>query len=216
MKNIEAFTCEITGLPRGWFPGKSAVDIGCGAGRFTYALLSLGASVMACDQSTWALERTAQLCGRFGARLTTRQINLLAWDDPAGYDLVFCLGVVHHTGNTYLAIRNVARKVKEGGRLFLMVYGFPETLAEYREVNAYEALRQELRTLSFEEKKRILVERFGHKLAHGWFDAISPRVNDLVTFGEIAELLTRFGFTNVRRTMEGRNHYLVAERCTGA
>jgi len=212
MNKVEALTCEMTGLPPDWFSGKTVIDVGCGAGRFTYGLLSLGAFVMACDQSAWALERTTQLCAKFSDRLSTQRINLLEWDDTAAYDLVFCFGVVHHTGNTYLAIRNVARKVKQDGRLFLMVYGFPETLSDYEEVNSYQALRQELRSLTFEEKKKMLAERFGPALAHGWFDAISPRVNDLLTFEEIAELLARLGFRNIKRTMEGRNHHIVADK----
>jgi 2-polyprenyl-3-methyl-5-hydroxy-6-metoxy-1,4-benzoquinol methylase len=204
--------CEMTGLSAGWFSGKRVVDVGSGAGRYTFGLLSLGALVTACDQSSWSLERTTQLCAKFGDRLTTQKIDLLQWGEVGAYDLAFCFGVVHHTGNTFLAIRNVARKVKPGGKLFLMVYGFPETLSDFQEVNSYEALRQELRLLPFEEKQRELMERFGPILGHGWFDAVSPRINDLLTFEEIAELLGRLGFKNIRRTREGRNHHIVADR----
>jgi hypothetical protein len=56
------------------------------------------------------------------------------------------------------------------------------------------------------------MERFGPILGHGWFDAVSPRINDLLTFEEIAELLARLGFKNIRRTREGRNHHIVADR----
>ena len=212
MNRIETSICEMTGLPSEWFSGKQVVDVGCGGGRFTYGLLSLGAFVTACDQSAWALERTTQVCAEFGDKLSTRRINLLEWDDIAAYDLAFCFGVVHHTGNSYLAIRNVACKVKSEGKLFLMVYGFPETLSDYREVNSYETLRKELRGLPFEEKKKTLVGRFGPVLAHGWFDAISPRVNDLLTFEESAELLARLGFKNIKRTMQGRNHHIIADK----
>jgi len=212
MGKVETMICEMTGLSPEWFTGKQVVDVGCGPGRFTYGLLSLGAFVTACDQSAWALERTSHLCARFTDRLSTQPINLLEWDDIAAYDLAFCFGVVHHTGNTYLAIRNVARKIKQGGKLFLMVYGFPETLSDYKEVNSYEGLRQELRSLPFEEKKKILIERFGPTLAHGWFDAISPRINDLLTFEEIAELLARLGFKNIKRTIESRNHHIIADK----
>ncbi len=212
MSKVEAMVCEMTGLSPEWFAGKQVVDVGCGPGRFTYGLLSLGAFVTACDQSAWALERTSHLCARFADRLSTKPINLLEWDDIAAYDLAFCFGVVHHTGNTYLAIRNAARKVKRDGRLFLMVYGLPETLSDYKEVNSYQALREELGSLPLEEKKKILVGRFGPTLAHGWFDAISPRINDLLTFEEIAELLTRLGFRNIMRTVESRNHHLIADR----
>ena len=139
-------------------------------------------------------------------------MDLLAWGEPADFDLVFCFGVVHHTGNTYLAIRNAANKVKSGGRLFLMVYGFPEGRGDFAEINSYEALRQELRHLALEEKARILLDRFGPRYGHGWFDAVSPRVNDLLTFEEIRDLLGGFGFGNVMRTLDNRNHHVIADK----
>jgi len=212
MESVPSLVCEMTDLPREWFAGKRVVDVGCGAGRYSYGLLSLGASVTACDQSPAALARTRELCRPFGERLSTREINLLEWKDEEGFDLAFCFGVVHHTGNTYLAIRNVTRKVKPGGRVFLMVYGFPENGDDFAEVNGYEALRQELRALSFDERKDILTKKFGENLAHGWFDAVSPRVNDLLTFDEIRALLGRLGFHRVKRTKPHRNHHLVADR----
>ena len=215
MQHVTSLICQITDLPAAWFPGKRVVDIGCGAGRFTHGLLSLGASVTACDQSPWALQRTAQLCREFDARLATQQVNLLEWSAAADYDLAFCFGVVHHTGNTYLAVQNAARKVKPGGRLFLMIYGFPEAgsdLEAFVELNTYEALRHELRPLSFDEKKQILFERYGAHLGHGWFDAVSPQTNDLLTFWEIFEFLQRLGFQNVKRIDGYRNHHVVAER----
>lgn len=212
MDQIQAQIFQMTDFPADWFPGKRVVDIGCGAGRFTYGLLSLGATVSACDQSEAGLRRTAELCQRFAGRLSIRQINLLEWTEAEPFDLAFCFGVVHHTGNTYLAIRNAASKVRPGGRLFLMIYGFPEAPGDFREVNTYQELRQRLRPLSLEEKRRALIEQFGPHLAHGWFDAVSPRVNDLLTFPEIAEFLTRLGFRDIKRTLNHRNHHLIADK----
>jgi 2-polyprenyl-3-methyl-5-hydroxy-6-metoxy-1,4-benzoquinol methylase len=214
MADVQALTCRMTDLPAEWFKGKRVMDVGCGAGRFSHALLSLGASVTACDQSEWALRRTGDLCASFKDRLGLRQVNLLDWDELAEFDLVFSFGVVHHTGNTYLAIRNVCRKVGPSGRVFLMVYGYPEDLAGYRELNQYEALRQELRLADYDERKALLLARFGPQAAHGYFDAVSPRINDLMTYEELAELLQRLGFANVRRTLPNRNLHVVAERRT--
>jgi len=212
MDTIPQHVCQMTDLPPEWFSGKRIVDIGCGAGRYTYGLLSLGAQVTACDQSLSGLEQTRRLCKPFVERLTCKQINLLTWNEEDQFDMAFCFGVVHHTGNTYLAIRNVARKIKPGGKLFLMVYGFPERLEEYQEINNYDHLRSELRDLSFDERKSVITEKYGAHLGHGWFDAVSPRINDLLTFSEIWELLTRQGFQNIRRTIDHRNHHISAEK----
>lgn len=214
MSQIQSQICQMTNLPAEWFEGKKVIDIGCGAGRFTHGLLSLGATVTAVDQSAAGLRRTAKLCQEFSSRLSTRQENLLEWDEEAQFDLVFSFGVVHHTGNTYLAIRNVARKVKPGGRLFLMIYGFPEDQSGFAEINSYENVRQKIRQLPFDQKKEALIEQFGPYLAHGWFDATSPRINDLLTFAEIVDLLAMLGFQNVKRTLQHRNHHLVADRAS--
>lgn len=212
MNQIKSQICAMTDLPEDWFKGKRVVDIGCGAGRFTYGMLSLGAFVTACDQSDAALEQTATLSSEYVDRLTLKKIDLLRWDDPSDFDLGFCFGVVHHTGNTYAAIRNVALKVKPGAKLFLMVYGFPETPDAIEELVSYEEVRRDVRLLPYEEKKKYLIDRFGPYYAHGWFDAVSPRINDLLSFEEIAEFLTALGFKNVKRTMSGRNHHLVADK----
>jgi 2-polyprenyl-3-methyl-5-hydroxy-6-metoxy-1,4-benzoquinol methylase len=212
MKECPSLICTMTDLPPDWFVAKRALDIGCGAGRFSYGLLSLGASVTACDQSEWALRKTDLLCGGQSNRFSTMKIDILKWDEPADYDLVFCFGVVHHTGDTYRAIVNVANKVKPGGRLFLMVYGNPVADEDFRELNSYEALRRELRNVPFEKKKALLLERFGAYLGHGWFDAVSPRINDILSFQEIEELLMDLGFADIRRTMAGRNHHIAAEK----
>lgn len=214
MAGLEAHISEITRLPRDWFAGKRVIDIGCGIGRYSYGLLKLGASVTACDQSEAALARTAELCQEFRDRLTLKRVDLLSWDERADFDLGFSFGVVHHTGNTYLATDHVCRKVRPGGRLFLMIYGVPETYPALAEVNEYERIAEAVRDLSFDQRKALLIERFGPDAAHGWFDAVSPRINDRLTFEEIHDLLTELGFTGIARTVQARNHHVVAEKIT--
>jgi SAM-dependent methyltransferase len=216
MRDLDTHIPAITKLPREWFAGKRVVDIGCGIGRYSYGMLKLGASVTACDQSEAALRRTAELCAPFQDRLTLKRIDLLEWHEPAEFDLAFSFGVVHHTGNTYLATENVCRKVRSGGRLFLMIYGVPETRLALQEVNEYERIAADVRDLSFDDRKVLLLKRFGPEAAHGWFDAVSPRINDRLTFEEIHDLLTELGFLGIERTVEARNHHVVAERAARA
>lgn len=212
MRGLETHICTITALPREWFRGKRIVDVGCGLGRYSYGFLRMGATVTACDQSEAGLRRTAELCAPFKGRLTLKRIDLLEWNEIADFDLAFSFGVTHHTGNTYLAIENVCRKVRPGGRLFLMIYGVPATRAELREVNEYDRIAAEVRDLSFDDRKVALVQRFGAERAHSWFDAVSPRINDRLTFDEIHDLLTELGFIQIVRTVAARNHHIIAER----
>ena len=212
MQQAADHVVRITGLPATWFPGKKVVDIGCGTGRFSYALLSLGAHVTSVDQSEWACRRTAELCQEFRDRSVVRHLNLLDWTEAADFDLAFSFGVVHHTGRTYRAIRNVAAKIKPGGHLFLMVYGYPTEFEHFTELNSYEDLRQELRALPETEKHEKLTRRFGPDLAHGYFDAVSPKINDLLTYEELDEFVRSLGFSEVQSTLRNRNHHLIARK----
>ena len=215
MRGVEAQICRLTQLPREWFAGKRVVDVGCGIGRFSYGLLKLGATVTACDQSEAALRRTAELCEPFRDRLSLKRIDLLEWNERADFDLAWSFGVVHHTGNTYLATENVGLKVAPGGRLFLMIYGVPQAVADLAEINQYERIAAEVRNLSFDERKSLLIARFGADAAHGWFDAISPRINDRLSFEEIHDLLAELGFAAIKLTAAARDHHVIAERTSG-
>ena len=212
MEGLERQICAMTGLPREWFAGKRIVDVGCGIGRYSFGLLKMGAVVTSCDQSEAALRRTAELCAPYQDRLTLQRIDLLDWNHDDDFDLAFSFGVVHHTGNTYLAAENVCRKVRRGGKVFLMIYGVPETRAALEEVNQYEHIAAAVRNLSFEQRKQYLLDKFGADAAHGWFDAVSPRINDRLTSEEIQDLLEELGFTNITRTLDARNHHVVADK----
>lgn len=212
MRQLEHELPSMVGVGREWFAGRRVVDVGCGIGRYTFGLLRLGASVTACDQSEAALRRTADLCHADADRLTLQRIDLLEWSERAAFDLAFSYGVVHHTGNTYLAIENVCRKVAAGGRVFFMIYAVPATLPAFEEVNLYEALAAATRDLSFEARREYIERRFGPEKAHGWFDAVSPRINDRLTFEEIHDVLTELGFGGITGRTVARNHYVTAER----
>ena len=211
--NVQSQICTMTGLPKEWFKGKKVIDIGCGLGRFTYGLLQLGAEVTACDASKAGINRTAALCQSYSDHLHLFQADILKDELPKeSYDLAFCFGVVHHTGNSYLAIKKVCETAKIGGKVFLMVYGYPERYEEFVELNSYESLRSELRALNFEEKIKLLRSRFPEDQVHGWFDATSPKINELLKYGELVQILSQFGISNVSRTVSNRNLHVVGDR----
>lgn len=211
LQQVTQKICEMTQLPPAWFKEKKVIDVGCGLGRFTYGLLQLGAFVTACDQSEWALERTKQLCSHHQNHLTTMRINLLEDQLPQGYDLAFSFGVVHHTGRTYQAMKNVCQAVKQGGKVFFMIYGYPEYPADFDELVSYDRLRMSLHRLPFDKKKTALEKMFSSQDVHGWFDAISPEINDLLTYPEAVAFLTTLGIENIQRTVVNRNLHLIGD-----
>ncbi len=103
------------------FSGKTCLEIGAGAGRFTDYLVDLCKTVIAIDSSS-AIFCNAAL----GAD------NLIAcradlFDIPIKreqIDLVFCRGVIQHTPNPKQALRKLFDYVRPGGIVLFDVYPF--------------------------------------------------------------------------------------------
>ena len=214
--------CEFTGLDAIWFKGKNIADVGCGNGRYSWALSKMGANVLSMDQSKHGLAGVSELCKDFSHH-RTKEINLLeplVLDET--FDLVWCFGVLHHTGDTYGGYRKIVPLVKPGGYLFMMIYGEPRMgiTGDYMAVNEYELWRHKLRNLSFdtrldEIKKGMDSGKFavcGDEYIEGYFDAISPIINDLYSWVELESWLVQDGFVDIKRTVDTRNHFIIARK----
>jgi SAM-dependent methyltransferase len=107
-------------FPLDYFKGKRCLDIGCGAGRWTKTLITLGAEVVSADVSEHALQSTR----RFNDKVT----HLDIFDTPRrpdlreAFDFTLCWGVVMCTHDPKRAFEYVASTVRPGGGLYVMVY----------------------------------------------------------------------------------------------
>jgi SAM-dependent methyltransferase len=101
--------------------GRSVLEAGCGAGRFTELLLAAGARVLACDLSE-AVEVNAQNCGGRAEHFVAQADILRLPVAPQSFDFVLALGVVQHTPRPEEAIAALARCVRPGGLLVLDHY----------------------------------------------------------------------------------------------
>ena len=101
--------------------GKSVLEAGCGAGRFTEILLDAGARVVATDLSS-AVDANYANCGTaseyFVCQADLRSLPLASHT----FDVVICLGVVQHTPEPEETMAVLARYVKPGGLLALDHY----------------------------------------------------------------------------------------------
>lgn len=110
-----------TGIAPAALAGKLVLDAGCGGGRYSRLLGSHQARVLGVDLSA-AVEKAAALCAEL-PEVCIAQADLL--DLPvadAAFDLVFSIGVLHHTPDPRRAFGQIARKVKPGGRLAVWLY----------------------------------------------------------------------------------------------
>lgn len=113
-----------SGLAPAAFAGKTVLEIGCGAGRFTEVLLRLGASVVAVDYSAavHANRRRHEGATSDCTAVFVRADVLALPFRPRSFDIVLCYGVLQHTGNARTALTRLWEMVAPGGVLLVDRY----------------------------------------------------------------------------------------------
>jgi SAM-dependent methyltransferase len=102
------------------------LDAGCGTGVGTEYLVHLNpeAQVVALDLSAGAIAVATERCQRSGADRVQFH-NLSIYDVaqiPGEFDLINCVGVLHHMPDPIRGIQALATKLKPGGLLHIFVY----------------------------------------------------------------------------------------------
>ncbi|MBI2184730.1 MAG: class I SAM-dependent methyltransferase [Thaumarchaeota archaeon] len=179
---------SFTGLEKSFFQGKKCLDCGCGNGRYTYALLQLGAShVDSFDVS----ERAVEACRKINDNAYVG--DLMRLEPTKAYGFVLCWGVLHHTSDPRVAFNKVSAQVTPNGILHVMLY-HKDTQGIYKKH------RQKWKTLTEEERvnyvRRLAEERGGD--AHGWYDALNPEYNWSFSEKEIICWFKEEDFANIR------------------
>jgi 2-polyprenyl-3-methyl-5-hydroxy-6-metoxy-1,4-benzoquinol methylase len=115
---------EQSGLAPTDFEGKTLLEVGCGAGRFTELLLEFGARVVSTDYSTAVrANRTSNGAAEAEGRVVFARADVFALPfSPQTFDIVLCYGVVQHTGDATRALRELWKMVAPGGLLLVDRY----------------------------------------------------------------------------------------------
>lgn len=180
-------------LQPAWFNGKDCLDAGCGSGRWTWAMMQLGAHVESADISLSAIHKAAKI-----------NPMVVVWNiskprhDGEQKDLVFCWGVLHHMEDPHNGFLNLANLVKRGGYLHIMVY---HKSTQWK----YLPLRKLWRILPGEKSKRLLCKALARGMPngeHGWWDALNPKFNHSFYPVEVRGWFMEAGFYDITLTKE--------------
>ena len=102
------------------------LDAGCGTGVGTEYLVHLNpsAQVVGIDLSAGAIEVATERCQRSGAdRVTFHNLSIYNVEQvPGEFDLINCVGVLHHMPDPIRGIQALSKKLKPGGLLHIFVY----------------------------------------------------------------------------------------------
>jgi SAM-dependent methyltransferase len=114
-------------------PGEQVLDLGCGFGRHAFEAYRRGANVVAVDRSpeevaqVMAMFRAMEAAGEAPTGLVARAVraDLLALPFPdASFDVVMASEVLEHIPGDELAMAEIARVVRPGGRVAVTVPRF--------------------------------------------------------------------------------------------
>ncbi|RIL00250.1 MAG: hypothetical protein DCC71_18905 [Proteobacteria bacterium] len=101
--------------------GKLVLDAGCGMGRFSDVVAGEGATVVGVDLTRAVESAHANVGGRERAHFAQADLFELPFR-PATFDVVFSIGVLHHTPDPPRAFQRLVELVKPGGCLAISVY----------------------------------------------------------------------------------------------
>lgn len=113
-------------LPEGLVEGKDVLEVGCGMGTHAALLARNGARLTAIDLTERAVETTRRRFEIFGlaGRIERADAEQMPFPD-ASFDVVWSWGVIHHSSRFEACLGEIARVLRPGGRLMLMVYYRP-------------------------------------------------------------------------------------------
>ena len=137
--------------------GKLMLDVGCGMGRFAEVATRWGARVVGIDLSAAAQVAARNLADR---EFIALQADVFALPfAPEAFDLIYSLGVLHHTPDCERAVKALPKYLKPSGTLAVWLYsGYNKW---YR----------------FSDLYRRVTSRMSPRLLHGVLRVVVPVLN---------------------------------------
>jgi SAM-dependent methyltransferase len=172
--------------------GKDVLEIGCGTGVHVRLLAAAGARVAAVDLTPTAVELTRRRLELAGLDADVREADAEALPFADGsFDFVWSWGVIHHSEHTDSVVAEIARVLRPGGRVALMVYHrnsitFWGSYVLYRGVVRGGLLREGPDALANRWSDGVIARHYTRReletLLSPWFDGVETKV-----MGQIGE-----------------------------
>lgn len=111
------------------FQGKEVLEIGCGMGTMAMNWALHGARITAVDLNPTAIEQTRRRFELYGLDGSIQQAdgNRLPFSDCT-FDYAYSWGVLHHSPDLALSLREMMRVLKPGAKFGVMLYYRPSVL----------------------------------------------------------------------------------------
>jgi 2-polyprenyl-3-methyl-5-hydroxy-6-metoxy-1,4-benzoquinol methylase/uncharacterized protein YbaR (Trm112 family) len=224
-ESAHAFTLKTDLRPQD-VAGATVLDAGCGMGRYADVVARWGAARIVATDLTVAAEAAAENLERYPnvgvIQADLRNLPL----SPGTFDVVFSIGVLHHTPDTFASLARIARFVRPGGVLAIWVYS--KHLARQfvggevlRPITSRMPSKTLLRTIRVLQPSLTALKHLGPRATRGvdlvlptsnhedpeWqvletFDWYSPRYHHKHTFDEVEGWFRSLGFIDIERTPE--------------
>ena len=110
-----------TGIPIEDFKDKLVLDVGVGAGRYADLVTDWGANLVGIDLSQSVDAAKKNLRGKNNFLPIQADINDLPFEDNT-FDIIYSIGVLHHTPNTKEYFSKLLPLLKPGGTIAIWVY----------------------------------------------------------------------------------------------
>lgn len=122
--------------------GKYLLDLGCGAGENSVYFALKGANCVAADYSPGMVNVALKLAAKNGVDVTGKVVNAMQIDFPDNsFDIVYASNLLHHIPDPRLAIAEMHRVLKPGGKAC-----FWDPLKHNPVINVYRRMATKVRT----------------------------------------------------------------------